>query len=356
MKLQALGCPSCQQPFQVAETQAGEVVACPSCAQPIEIPANVFAQPENLEQPQHVHTCSDCNGQFGVTPDMFGQTVGCPHCEAAVEIGSDGNKNPPVPQAPESDFEINNKKSKTRWKSSSRVKSSKSKYRKKVPKINPIETATEAEAGPVKMRRRTESENPTEKGLSPAEAAQKADGDNPVVSLDLAPPKKKRVPKTHLVVSSQSEPPAQAFLNKDVSTVADTMTNENLGAELGGLATDLKINNVSQLVDTPSVVSESEVKDDRVSIEHLLPPRFDVLDPVRLIFNREESEFKVVLPDGDGGTKQVDNRVVRVSHAGEQVSLVASSDKEKSRRRLIQNVIAIMIGIMILAGAFWLLG
>ena len=192
--------------------------------------------------------------------------------------------------------------------------------------------------------------------MSQAGAARKADVENLGVSLDLTPPKKKRVPKTHLVVSPQSEPPAQAFLDKDVSTVADTVTNEKLGAELSGLATDVKINNVSLPVGTSPVVSEREVRDDRVSIEHLLPPRFDVLDPSRLSFSREESEFKVLLPDGDGGTKQVDNRVVRVSHAGEQVSLVASSDKEKSRRRLIQNVIAIMIGIIILAGAFWLLG
>ncbi|MGB1928758.1 MAG: hypothetical protein ACPIA2_14880 [Mariniblastus sp.] len=355
MKLQALGCPSCQQPFQVAETQAGQVVACPSCAQPIEIPADIFAEPQEVAQPQQVQTCGTCSGQFGITPDMFGQTVGCPHCQATVEIGFDGSEKAAVPAPPEPDFKIKSKK--TRWKSSSKVKSSKAKYRKKVSKIKPIERGAEAEDSPVESQRRAEPGKLPDKNVpSPPRKSSKENGNATVGSSDLVPPKKKRVAKTHSVDLDRSEPPSKEYVDKNVSTVADTVTNEHLGAELDGLTSEADMQGGAVPLDTSPVVAVLEKEDTRVSIEHLLPPRFDVLDPSRLKMSREESEFKVLLPDGDGGTKQVDNRVVRVSHAGEQVSLVASSDKEKSRRRMIQNVIAILIGVLILAGAFWLLG
>jgi DNA-directed RNA polymerase subunit RPC12/RpoP len=90
------------------------------------------------------------------------------------------------------------------------------------------------------------------------------------------------------------------------------------------------------------------------SIDHLLPPLFDVLDPTRMR-GKSSEQFKVMLPDGQGGTKQVDQRVVRVEHDGEQVALVVLTPQQKQRRRAIQNVIAIIIGIVVLAAAFLLL-
>jgi hypothetical protein len=47
--------------------------------------------------------------------------------------------------------------------------------------------------------------------------------------------------------------------------------------------------------------------------------------------------------------------VVRVEHGGMRVSLVAMTQAEKRRRKLIQNIIAIVIGIIVLAVAFTLL-
>lgn len=362
MKLQALGCPSCQQPFQVAETQAGEVVACPSCGQPIEIPADAFTQSVTSDQPQQVHTCRNCNGQFGVTPDMFGQTLGCPHCQEIVEIGLDGAENlavPEPPEPPESNFELKNKK--TRWKSSSKVKSSrvkstKAKYRKKFGKIKPIEAGSESDGSPAKVQRQIEPKVSPEKNVSPPLASEEANRAKLDGGSDLIPPKKRRVAKTHSVNLSRSEVPAQENSGTNSIEVADTVTKDRFGPELEGLVRDIQASPDSEPAETSPVVAVLEKKEVRASIDHLLPPRFDVLDPSRLKMSREESEFKVLLPDGDGGTKQVDNRVVRVSHAGEKVSLIATSDKEKSRRRLIQNVVAILIGIVILAGAFWLLG
>ena len=92
------------------------------------------------------------------------------------------------------------------------------------------------------------------------------------------------------------------------------------------------------------------------SIDHLLPPRFDVPDPSRLPVDMRKRRSKVLLPDGEGGTTQFDERVMRVEHEGHQFSLVSLSPEQKARRRLIQNIIAIVIGIIIMAVAFTILG
>ena len=65
--------------------------------------------------------------------------------------------------------------------------------------------------------------------------------------------------------------------------------------------------------------------------------------------------FKVFLPDGGGGTAQIDNRVLRVKHGAKGVSLVSMTDQQRSRQRLIQNIVAIVIGIIIMALAFTIL-
>jgi hypothetical protein len=90
-------------------------------------------------------------------------------------------------------------------------------------------------------------------------------------------------------------------------------------------------------------------------IDHLLPPRFDVLDPSQMRVKAGKAEFKVLLPDGKGGMAQVDQRIIRVEHDGERVSLVAMTPEQKSRRRFIQNIIAIIIGIAIMWLAFTVL-
>ncbi len=104
------------------------------------------------------------------------------------------------------------------------------------------------------------------------------------------------------------------------------------------------------------VISEPEVDEDQPEpIDHLLPPRFDVLDPTQMAIKSSKNQFKVLLPDGKGGMAEVDQRIVRVEHEGERVSLVKMTPEQKARRRLIQNIIAIIIGIAMMGFAFWML-
>ena len=80
-----------------------------------------------------------------------------------------------------------------------------------------------------------------------------------------------------------------------------------------------------------------------------------MIDPEQLAFRNDKDQHKVLLPDGDGGTAQIDNRVLRVEHGGEQVSLVALTPAQKKQKRLIQNIVVLAIATGILVLVFWLL-
>ena len=92
------------------------------------------------------------------------------------------------------------------------------------------------------------------------------------------------------------------------------------------------------------------------NIDHLLPPRFDVLDPQRLAMRgRQSADHQVILPDGQGGLKKVDDRIVRVKYGAEEIKLVSLSPAELSRRRQLQTAIFMIGGALILAIIFALL-
>jgi hypothetical protein len=92
------------------------------------------------------------------------------------------------------------------------------------------------------------------------------------------------------------------------------------------------------------------------NIDHLLPPRFDVIDPEQLALrSRRSADRQVILPDGQGGLKKVDDRIVRVKHGAEEIKLVALSPAELRRRRQIQTAIFMIGGAFILAIIFALL-
>ena len=91
------------------------------------------------------------------------------------------------------------------------------------------------------------------------------------------------------------------------------------------------------------------------SIAHLLPPTFDVYDPERLNVTVSRDDNKVILPGADGGTTRIDKRIVHVDHGGEKVSLVVLSPEQRERRRMIQNLIVIGIGVALIAATIWML-
>ena len=82
------------------------------------------------------------------------------------------------------------------------------------------------------------------------------------------------------------------------------------------------------------------------SVDHLLPPRFDVPDPVR--FPRRLGSSEVILPDGEGGYQSVDANIVKITHNGEVYHLKRLTPKQRQRRQLIHSTIAIFVAVLLI--------
>ena len=81
-------------------------------------------------------------------------------------------------------------------------------------------------------------------------------------------------------------------------------------------------------------------------VDHLLPPRFNVPDPVR--FPHRAGSSEVILPDGEGGYQSVDPNIVTITHKGQVYHLTRLTPEERQRRRLIHNSIAIAVAVLLI--------
>ena len=394
MNTQVFGCPSCQQPFQVSAEFAGQAVQCPACAQAVEIPKDAFLKtqasatssaPQSLSE-QEVFACPACKGQFGITSAMYGQTVGCPHCQTSVVIKPPEQEPEPETIAPEIlSGPISKIRRKKQLKTDLFAPGFKAKPREhdaapqspevnaKKPKEPPVPQSRKPDPRfrePKKKRHTEASEHPPTQPIQPTRREEKAkpkrqpknapphksddhsNANAPVVRAPNAP-----APKPAAATSpddAQIKEPTPIDAQKD--ELPDQTTSPKTKATQTKAPESTEPNQESQPTPQPGMtpeeaIGESPWKPD--PIDHLLPPRFDVLDPTR-ISQAGQDQFKVVLPDGKGGIAQLDNRVLRVEHDGEKVALRMLTEKQKQRRRLIQNIIAILIGIAAIAITFTL--
>jgi DNA-directed RNA polymerase subunit M/transcription elongation factor TFIIS len=81
-------------------------------------------------------------------------------------------------------------------------------------------------------------------------------------------------------------------------------------------------------------------------VDHLLPPRFDVPDPVR--FPTRIGSDEVILPDGDGGYRAVEANIVTMVHDGQVYRLKKMTPEQRQRRKLIHSVVTILIAIVLI--------
>ncbi len=334
MNAQVFGCPSCHQQFQVLPDHAGQFVQCPACAQIVEVPltafqpiANAPSTPPPLTSPiPHIFRCLHCQGQFGVTADMMGTHVGCPHCRQAVLIQAETVV--PAPANVPITIEIPSVGS-----------------RNLAPEPGPENVPViDSKTTPVKPRK---SKRDKSSGFQPPEIqrhsqVRSSDLAPPTKTSDLTPPTKTNIVEPIVVTSPTNKlPPTDhpSPANQPSAEVTEIRPQKTL-------AVDSTTESPRQeTVDGPPQPD---------SIAHLLPPRFDVEDPATLRI-RDQLGFKISLPDGKGGTQQIDQRILRVDHGGEKIALIALSPQQKLRRRIISNFIAIIVGIAILALAFRLL-
>jgi len=106
--------------------------------------------------------------------------------------------------------------------------------------------------------------------------------------------------------------------------------------------------------DSASTDEESEAEEEMPAapvfqqqpVDHLLPPRFDVPDPVR--FPSRVGSDAVILPDGAGGYQSVDANIVTITHNGEVYQLKRLTPDQRRRRKLIHNSIAICVAVVLI--------
>lgn len=101
--------------------------------------------------------------------------------------------------------------------------------------------------------------------------------------------------------------------------------------------------------DVEQGLDEKSLPSAHSSVEQLLPPQFLVADP-EFVDHRIQTENRqfVLLPDGKGGVKSIDENIIRIEHRGRTVELVALPPAEKRRRQRIINFVFMAIGIVVL--------
>ncbi len=108
-----------------------------------------------------------------------------------------------------------------------------------------------------------------------------------------------------------------------------------------------------QTNDTPA-----EQADRAWNADEWLPPKYrnPAYRPpsIRPVTENGDAPF-VVLPTADGGFEPVNNRIVHIEHEGRQVPLIVLTPKQRWRRRLIFNLVAAVISLVILWLVNWLL-
>lgn len=307
-------CPACSSSFRVSSKHAGRKVNCPSCQQVVSIPKTESNRPSNSTTKNQVYQCPECNGKFGVDESMTNSKVACPHCNAHVRVDtkngdSDGfppghSKSDPNPNTPEIQTKEKKKHSKKR--------------------INVPDPGTLRKQG--KEQPDTPKQQPTVSKKSPRLPTPSVTSNVRADQEDLTRPKPKSTQPEPASISIETNQPKQG----SESSIANPMEPP-------------------QPKPSPGMMLSP--------IDHRLPPKFLAIDPEERFSTQHQGQddHKIILPDGEGGFQRVDSRIVHVQRDGQKMQLYSAPKEKKEQKRFWQNIIAITIGIALLAIAFYLL-
>ena len=316
-------CPSCAQPFQVTPEMAGHVVECPACGSAVaipEIPQETSAPP--APEPS-VHQCPACSRPFGVTPDMEGERVACPHCEQEVLIEITASKTDPTKPELQGQEQPNREPSEEMF----------------APGFTSSSTTT---SQPKKSKSSDQKTKPPRfKGQPTPQASDQ----------EISPP--------------AGLPPTSVTADESDLVPADTSATQD-AAEKTGLPTFHEVSKSSGEADTPAAEPTAESPDEQTgggsaTSEGLayalsaLPTPFLVEDPERISNLQSRRNTKVVLPDSSEGTRQLDQRLVKIQYKGETVELISRTPEEQARYRRLVNLVSMLIGLMFIVVAFVIL-
>jgi hypothetical protein len=96
-----------------------------------------------------------------------------------------------------------------------------------------------------------------------------------------------------------------------------------------------------------------EIADERSETRKLLPPMFLVDDPDDRRFENNSTGNLIILPDGQGGVRTIDDRIVHIDFGGQSFPLRSLPQASRRRRRFITNMIAVTLCLLFLILAFY---
>ena len=312
-------CPSCSQPFQITPEMAGQVVECPGCGSAVAIPE---IQPETATNPDPEPTnyqCPICSGPFGVTPDMEGKRIACPHCGQEVTIDSSAS----------------NTDSGT-----SKIQTSKTKTKHPSEELfAPGFTPTNKQPHETK---RTKS--PSRKTKSPRFKGQPGRPDS-----DQATPIPAGLPPTSVTSAKSNVLPGATTEKTDAGQKTGLPTFHQDPQNIKEPENNADESNAASPDDS------SATSDPLATVLSALPMPFLVEDPQRISNLQSRKNTKVLLPDSTEGTRQLDQRLVKIQYKGETVELISRTPEEQARYRRAVNLVSMLIGMLFIIIAFVIL-
>ncbi len=297
-------CPSCSQPFQVAPETAGQTVACPSCTSPVTIPPTPEPEtsPAGTSEPTVRH-CPECAGPFAVTPEMAGKRIACPHCDREVTVEIDQTAG----DAPESTTLDNNRENDLF-----------------APGFTPDDNTVSDEKS---------------SGL-------KNDPGTQLPSTDKKTKSKRFKGNSHSPISGLPPTSDQTHAPIPEDTAANGAEGHYAQSSLPTLHKDEE--------DTEKTTPSADDENTQLALE-TLPTPFLVDDPQQMSVLVQRDDTKILLPDADEGTRQLDRRLVRIEYKGQTVELVSRTPTEQKHYRMIVNAISMLLGLLFIAIAFLIL-
>lgn len=326
-------CPLCQATFQVNPEMAGTAVQCPGCARAIQLPDKLDSAGRKVYQAIRIDvcTCPSCQQGFGYTTQMLGTSVACPHCTASFRLRVDGTlvrEGAPTPSG--SPLSGSSKDQPSPQASSAPANIPKPQKRER---FRPAQDTTSGTPTPVKP------EKPSGGGLSDF---------NLEIGEKTSRPLETAVPQIRIENGEQSE-----------RTAEHTRTVKPKPTSSPALPPVTKVSSPSVAEKTseqPPTFQSAPVAKEPEGAE-LLPPKFYSSDPT-IIRQRKGSRGEqpfVLLPDATGGFQRVNNTVIRIQHDGETIVLAAPDPKRVKQRRMIVNLLTLVICLAILYFAFQML-
>ena len=275
--------------------------------------------------------CQHCREPFGVTKEMFGSTVACPHCQKPNKLNptSKSHQSPPKssPEPPGSPKSPSGRGTPERKEipaevSNDLIPPKRSKDKK---------PATDRPATPPQF-------NPTPPPVGKDEQGQ-------------SPPAKANPTEPPLPPGSSPDRDPPAFKVKSKSK-----KSKSKKIELAPVVDTVEKTDSDKSVETPSKVEDGNGAVPALSreevIKTLLPPKFLVGGRAA---RRSASTGMVLVPDSEGGYREVEDTVARVTHGGREIQLRTYTKQELSRRRQIFQIAVFVFCLLVLLFVFYLL-